>query len=81
LILADSELFFHQWWVNKKFRIPYRAITVIEHPTSFLGKTRYTPLLKVVYTNDQGLTDSMAWWVDNPYELKRLIKNQHRAIL
>ncbi|RMD73560.1 MAG: hypothetical protein D6823_13145 [Chloroflexi bacterium] len=61
LILTDSELIFELWVPNTAFRIPLRSIQALENPTSFLGKSRVTPLLKVVYTNAQGSTDAMAW--------------------
>lgn len=63
LILTDSELIFEMWVLNREFRIPLRSIQSLENPTSFLGKSRFTPLLKVVYINEQGETDSMAWQV------------------
>lgn len=63
LILTDSDLIFEMWVPNTKFRIPLRSIQSLENPTSFLGKSRFTPLLKVVYTNAQGTTDAMAWQV------------------
>ncbi|GIW01261.1 hypothetical protein [Roseiflexus sp.] len=63
LILTDSDLIFELWVPNTEFRIPLRSIQSLENPTSFLGKSRFTPLLKVVYTNAQGATDAMAWQV------------------
>lgn len=63
LILTDTTLIFEMWMPNRTFTIPLQSIQTIENPTSFLGKTRFTPLLKVVYRNDQGATDSMAWQV------------------
>lgn len=73
LILTDSDLIFEMWVPNKQFRIPLRSIQSIENPTSFLGKSRFTPLLKVVYINDQGATDSMAWQVPDLAGWMRLI--------
>ncbi len=63
LILTDSDLIFEMWLPNKEFRIPLHYIQSLENPSSFLGKSRFTPLLKVVYTNEQGTTDAMAWQV------------------
>src|SRR5262245_30317171 len=63
LILTDSDLIFEMWVPNTEFRIPLRSIQALENPKSFLGKSRFTPLLKVVYTNEQGATDAMAWQV------------------
>ena len=63
LILTDTELIFEMWVPNSTFRIPLRDIQRIEQPTSFLGKTRFAPLLKVMYTAGVATTDSMAWQV------------------
>jgi len=63
LILTDSDLIFEMWVPNKAFRIPLRSIQSLENPSSFLGKSRFTPLLKVVYTTEQGTMDAMAWQV------------------
>lgn len=73
LILTDSDLIFEMWVPNRQFRIPLRSIQSIENPTSFLSKSRFTPLLKVVYINDQGVTDSMAWQVPDLAGWMRLI--------
>jgi hypothetical protein len=78
LILTDSDLVFEMWVPNREFRIPLRSIQAIENPNSFLGKSRFTPLLKVVYTNDQGVTDAMAWQVRDLGGWMRLI-NEARA--
>jgi hypothetical protein len=63
LVLTDSDLVFDQWVVNKKFRIPLRSIQSIENPISFMGKSRFALLLKVVYTDEQGRQDAVAWQV------------------
>lgn len=63
LILTESDLIFEMWVPNNAFCIPLRSIQSLESPSSFLGKSRFTPLLKVVYTNEQGTTDAMAWQV------------------
>lgn len=63
LILTQTELIFEVWLPNKTFRIPLGSMQSLENPRSFLGKSRFTPLLKVVYTNEQGTTDAMAWQV------------------
>lgn len=65
LILTDSELIFEMSVGNTEFRIPLGSIQSLENPTSFLGKSRFAPLLKVVYTNEQGRTDAMAWQVSD----------------
>jgi hypothetical protein len=78
LILTDSDLIFEMWVPNREFRIPLRSIQSLENPASFLGKSRFAPLLKVVYTNDQGTTDAMAWQVSDLSGWMRLI-NEARA--
>lgn len=78
LILTDSDLIFEMWVPNRQFHIPLRSIQTLENPASFLGKSRFTPLLKVVYTSDQGAPDSMAWHVTDLDGWMRLI-NEARA--
>jgi hypothetical protein len=73
LILTDSDLIFEMWVPNKQLRIPLRSIQTIENPKSFLGKSRFTPLLKVVYVNEEGTTDAMAWQVRDLDGWMRLI--------
>ena len=63
LILTDTELIFERWVPNTTFRVPLKSIQGIERPTSFLGKTRFAPLLKVVFSNEAMNPDSMAWQV------------------
>jgi hypothetical protein len=63
LALTEEELYF-EWLVpRREFRIPLSAIQAVETPSSYLGKTNFRPLLKVVFQNDAGQTDSMAWLV------------------
>lgn len=78
LILTDSDLVFEMWVPNKQFRIPLQKIQALENPSSFLGKSRFAPLLKVVYTGEQGTTDAMAWQVPDLSGWMRDI-NQARA--
>jgi hypothetical protein len=66
------------WVLNTEHRIPLRCILSLENPTSFLGKSRFAPLLKVVYTNSQGSTDAMAWQVSDLSGWMRQI-NEARA--
>jgi len=63
LILTESELIFEMWLPRREFRIPLASIESLENPNSFLGKSRFTPLLKVVFNDQQGSNDSMAWQV------------------
>ncbi|PWH12834.1 MAG: hypothetical protein DDG60_11580 [Anaerolineae bacterium] len=65
LVLTDAELIFEMWLWNTEVRIPLRSIQSVETPLSFLGKSRLTPLLKVVYTTPEGGTDAVAWQVSD----------------
>jgi len=78
LILTDSDLVFEMWVPNTEFRVPLRSIQTLENPTWFLGKSRFTPLLMVVYTNEQGTTDAMAWQVPDLSDWMRRI-NEARS--
>jgi hypothetical protein len=73
LVLTDTELIFEMWVSDKQFRVPLLNIQSIENPTSFLGKSRLTPLLKVVYRDEKGVTDAMAWQVSDLAGWVRLI--------
>ncbi len=73
LILTDEALIFEMWIPQRQFCIPLQSIQAIENPMSFLGKSRLAPLLKVVYINDDGVTDSMAWQVPDLSGWMRLI--------
>lgn len=74
LALTDSELYFERWVPRKEYRIPLSAISSIETPTSFLGKTRFRPLLQVNFTNDNGQPDAMAWHLFDLDGAKRAIE-------
>lgn len=74
LILADDELLFKQWVVNKEFRIPLKSIQSIETPSSFLGKTQGVQLLKVSYLDESGTPDALAWRVRDLAGLIRKIE-------
>ncbi len=65
LILTDSELYFEMWAPKRVLRIPKHMIKSVENPAPkwFLKKTKNRPLLKVLFTNEQGQEDSAAWIV------------------
>ena len=63
LVLTKQELCFQMYLPKREIRIPLASITIIETPKSHLGKTKFHPLLKISYTNEEGIHDSMAWWI------------------
>src|SRR5512134_3616363 len=52
LVLTDSELYFERWLLRRDYHIPLSAIQGVETPNSFLGKTVFQPLLKVIFQNE-----------------------------
>ncbi|MBZ0286744.1 MAG: hypothetical protein K8I30_03950 [Anaerolineae bacterium] len=75
LVLTDTELYFEKWVPQREYRIPLSAIQAIETPSSYLGKTNFRPILKVVYRDESGGTDSMGWLVPDVDNLKRKIES------
>lgn len=65
LVITDTQVVFEGWMPRREFIIPISRITGIETPNSFLGKTVFTPVLKVVYHNEAGQEDAMAWFVQD----------------
>ena len=63
LLLTAEELFFEMWYPKKQLQIPVSSILKIEIAKSFLHKTAFRKLLKVVYSNQEGEEDAAAWWV------------------
>jgi hypothetical protein len=78
LVLTDDEVYFEQWVTRREFHIPLTAIQAIETPTSHLGKTNFRPLLKIVFKDKAGNTDSMAWLVPDVVGLKNALEQERR---
>ncbi len=74
LIFTASELIFVHWWVPAPtLRIPLAAIEAVDSPTAFLGKTRFTPLLRVDWRTDSGGRDAAAWQVPDLDAVRRAL--------
>ena len=63
LILTDEDLYFEMWRPKKILQIPISSVLKIEITKSFLHKSVFRKLLKVVFTNQEGDEDAAAWWV------------------
>jgi len=63
LILTAEDLYFEMWRPIKILQIPISSILKIEITKSFLHKSVFRKLLKVVFTNQKGEEDAAAWWV------------------
>jgi hypothetical protein len=66
LVLTREKLYYEMWVKPKTIiEIPIQSITGIDTVKSHLYKTKSKKLLKVIFTNDQGESDSVAWLVRN----------------
>ena len=63
LILTTEELYFEMWRPKKVLQIPTSSILKVEITKSFLHKSVFRKLLKVVFQNENGEEDAAAWWV------------------
>ena len=63
LILTHKDLYFEMWHPKKVLQIPTSAILKVEITKSFLHKSVFKKLLKVVFRNESGEEDAAAWWV------------------
>jgi len=63
LTLTDRRLHFLMWLPKREVSIELLSIRGVETPTSFLGKSKFTPLLQVDYTTERGEQDAAAWLV------------------
>ena len=61
LVLTEDELRFRQWVPNRETRIPRDAITEVDTPRSWLGKSVGRKLLVVRWRTPEGGEDAMAW--------------------
>ncbi|MBK5113076.1 MAG: hypothetical protein KGD59_07930 [Candidatus Heimdallarchaeota archaeon] len=63
LVLTPKELYFEMWLPKRVYQIPIDSIIDIEVTKWHLRKTKSRDLLKVIFTNPTGETDSSAWIV------------------
>jgi hypothetical protein len=65
LVLTQEELYFEMWHPKKTIKIPRSSILKVEITKSFLHKTVFRKLLKVIFRNENGDEDAAAWWVSS----------------
>lgn len=63
LALSDGNLYFGMFMPEKELLIRCDRITGLRSEKSFLGKSKFTPLLIVSFKNDDGIEDEAAWLV------------------
>lgn len=70
LLLTKKELVFGLFKPATDITIPLSSITFIDVVKWHLNKNASKPLLKVFFTNQDGVKDSVAWLIDNPQHWK-----------
>lgn len=63
LVLTQKELYFEMWHPKKVLQISTSTISNVEITKSFLHKSVFRKLLKVIFQNENGEEDAAAWWV------------------
>ncbi len=63
IVLTKDELYFEMYAPKRQFNVPLKSISKIETVKWHLKKTKSRPLLKVIYKNELGENDSLAWLV------------------
>lgn len=63
LAFTNSRIYFLMYSPKREIAIPWDRVVTVEKPRSFLGKTKFQPLLKIVFTNEAGERDAVAWLV------------------
>lgn len=73
LLLTKERLYFQMWIPKKEIKIPLDKIENIEEVKSFFGKSKFRPLLKIEYIDENGQKNSAAWMVKNLQKWKSII--------
>ena len=63
LVLRADGLSFTRWVPKKDFVFPRDQLLRVEVVRSHLGKSIFRKLLKLHFLNDEGVEDSVAWYV------------------
>ena len=75
LVLTKMRLVFRMLLPERTHEIRLESIGSIEHPMTFLGKTKGVRLTVVNYTNEEGEQDAMGWAVKNPDDWAEAIRS------
>jgi hypothetical protein len=73
IVLTKDQLFFIRAVPFKEYMIYTKSIQRVSLPSSFNGKSVFSKLLCVHFTND-GIEDSIAWAIKNPEKWKASIE-------
>jgi len=81
LLLTEEELYFGMWKPKKDLLIPVKSIIDVINPKSHMHRSVFRPLLKITFRNENGETDSAAWYVrklDEWNEILRQLLSKNR---
>ena len=73
---SDEEILFIMWFPRREIHIRRERVTAVERARSHLGKTIFRDLLRVRYTNDDGVPDSAAWWVRDLVRWEEVLRDR-----
>ena len=73
LILTKKELFFGMWKPKKELLIPVKSIIEVRNPKSHMYRSAFRPLLKIIFKNESGESDSVAWYVRHLYKWNEIL--------
>lgn len=62
LLLTEKELYFGMWKPKKELLVPVKSIIEIRNPKSHMHRSAFRPLLKIIFKNESGESDSVAWY-------------------
>lgn len=74
LALTSDTLHFQLWRPNRALAIPLNSITKLDVIRSFLGKTTFSNLLKIEFSNQDGQADAIALRLNNLDDIKQQIE-------
>ncbi len=75
LVITRDGIRFTRLLPRAELSIPREAIISVGRTRSFLGKTVFRPLAKVVFYNHQGQTDEVAWFVKDLEGLEEAVRS------
>ena len=74
LVVTSRGIKFTRWFPEKEIFIPRERIIRMERTRSFLKKSIFRALAKVIFYNDRGEMDEIAWFVKDLEGLERALE-------
>ena len=73
LLLTEKELYFGMWKPKKELLILVKSIVEIRNPKSHMHRSAFRTLLKIIFKNECGESDSVAWYVRHLYKWNEIL--------